>query len=187
MSQLSPQSIRSLCRLSFDHDPMIMPFSERTVHEATGLTGGLSCAGYDIHLSKLTSVLDDDRRPTFLMPIKTEMVDGVTHWTIPPQTGALGSTVEKFNIPNNIAMHYFNKSSLARKFINAAATLAEPGWSGWLTLELYNSTDKPTKLIQGQPIGQVVFVAMDCTTEAPYSGKYQNQGNHPVQAKREDA
>jgi len=179
-----------MCRSSNDHQPLIAPFIERTVHKATGLSGGLSCAGYDIHLEDLKAVVRPDRKPAFLMSYKTK--SRLPHpkgtgllWEIPPQTGVLGVTRERFVIPSNICMHYFNKSSLARQFIHAAATLAEPGWQGWLTLELYNSTDKPIVLHQGQPIGQVVFNLLDEPSQSPYTGKYQNQPCVPIQAVQE--
>ena len=185
--QLSPQTIRTLCRSSADHAPMITPFIERTVHNRSGLSGGLSCAGYDVHLQNLQTVLDDNHKPRFMMPFRAKMDGGLIVWTIPPQTGVLGVTAEMFTIPKDVVMHYFNKSTLARRFINAAATLAEPGWRGHLTLELYNSTDNPIQLIQGQPIGQVAFMKMDAPSETPYSGKYQDQPDYPVQAIHENA
>lgn len=178
--QLSPQTIKwySNCPAR----PMIVPFHERHVH-STGLSGGLSCAGYDVHLGpKLERPLDEAGLPLFN---NGEIVyrDGV--WSVPARTGVLGVTKERFNIPTNICMQYFNKSTLARMFINAAATLAEPGWCGHLTLEIYNQTDYRIDLIPGQPIGQVIFNQLDKASASPYKGKYQNQEAIPVQATKE--
>lgn len=184
--QLSPQSIRTLCRKSEDHEPLISPFIERTVHKETGMSGGLSCAGYDVHLADVKAVIVDGQK-AFHEPYRISSAYGDDiMWTIPPHTGVLGVTNERFCIPNNLALHYFNKSTLARKFINAAATLAEPGWHGYLTLELYNNSDNFISLYQRQPIGQVVFMMLDAPSENPYSGKYQGQEAAPVQAKREE-
>ena len=183
--QLSPQTIRSLCRESDYERPLISPFKERHVHGLTGLSGGLSCAGYDISLKGIQTVMRDGRSPRFLMPFKTQSKHGKLIWTIPPHTGVLGVSAERFCLPNNIVMHYFNKSTIARMFLNAAATLAEPGWCGYLTLELFNSTDVPFDLYQDQPIGQVAFMQMDSASDAPYNGKYQNQPDSPIQALKE--
>lgn len=104
---------------------------------------------------------------------------------ISARTGVLAVTKEKFHLPDDICMFYFNKSTLARKFINAAATLGEPGWHGHLTLELFNQSDHAVTLHMDQPIGQVVFHKLDVPSETPYAGKYQGQEAVPVEAKRE--
>ena len=178
--QLSPQTIKWYCECP--SQAMIDPFTERHVHK-TGLSGGLSCAGYDVHLGRgLERPVDADGNPAFDRgPIK----QAAGLWIVPPRTGVLGVTKERFNIPPHIAMQYFNKSTLARRFINACATLAEPGWCGHLTLEIYNQTDRVVYLQEGQPIGQVVFHELDKRSAFPYKGKYQNQGYEPVQAKEE--
>lgn len=174
--QLSPQTIR---KLNFEHG-MITPFREHYQHEASGLSGGLSCAGYDIHLKNLAKASNEHGEDCFIgNPV---LNDGL--WYIPPRTGVLGVTEERFNLPKDVAMSYFNKSTLARWFTEAAATLAEPGWCGHLTLELYNASDFCVTLQEGQPIGQVVFNQLDQPSESAYSGKYQNQKAEPVQGLR---
>ncbi len=173
--QLSPQTIR---KLNFEHG-LITPFREHYQHTESGLSGGLSCAGYDVHLNRISIVMKDEERLFDYGFSNTE--DG---WFIPPRTGVLGVTEERFNLPNDVAMSYYNKSTMARWFIEAAATLAEPGWRGYLTLELFNSTDQVIELIKGQPIGQVVFNRLDQPSESAYSGKYQNQKAEPVQGLR---
>lgn len=171
--QLSPQSI--------EEGGFITPFRPESYrHQPSGLSGGLSCAGYDVHLGdELLLPMDDDGFPLFDLPVQAE-VDG---WVIPPRTGVLAVTVEHFALPSHICMHYFNKSTLARRFFNACATLGEPGWHGHLTLELYNQTDRPHRLHKGQPIGQVIFMPLDKPSSQPYAGKYQAQANAPVSAR----
>lgn len=173
--QLSPQTIR---KLNFECG-LITPFREHYQHKESGLSGGLSCAGYDVHLKHISIAMKDEERLFDYGFSNTE--DG---WFIPPRTGVLGVTEERFNLPNDVAMSYYNKSTMARWFIEAAATLAEPGWCGYLTLELFNSTDQVIELIKGQPIGQVVFNRLDQPSESAYSGKYQNQKAEPVQGLR---
>ena len=172
--QLSPQTIRYLS----ERKNLITPFQEHYNHEPTGLSGGLSCAGYDVHLAEITLAIDKKRNFLFDEIVTFEYPLG--SWVIPPRTSVLGSTIERFDIPNDICMHYYNKSTLARRFLDASATLAEPGWKGHLTLELSNRTDKYISVMRGQPIGQVIFMQLDAITESPYQGKYQNQGNIPV-------
>lgn len=173
--QLSPQTIRTL---NFECG-LITPFREHYQHKESGLSGGLSCAGYDVHLAKVSNVYKDGQRL-----FNHEVSPTGDGWVIPPGTGVLGVTRERFNLPTDVAMSYYNKSTMARWFTEAAATLAEPGWSGYLTLELFNSTDRAIELIKGQPIGQVVFNRLDQPSESAYSGKYQNQKAEPVQGLR---
>ena len=167
--QLSPQTIERF--------GLISPFQRKHVHAATGMSGGLSCAGYDVHMGEELVGLDLFKDKPF------KQDQGC--WVLPPRTGCLAVTVERFKLPDNVCMLYFNKSTLARQFLNACATLGEPGWEGHLTLELYNQTDANHILVPGQPIGQVIFNQLDESSAFPYRGKYQGQGAAPVQAKRE--
>jgi dCTP deaminase len=171
--QLSPQTIRVL---SIEPDPLITPFREAYRDPKSNLSGGLSCAGYDLHMdATLVPVEGFSRQPYRSFDRQ--------HWVLPARTGCLANTVERFCIPQNMAMHYYNKSTLARKFLIACATLGEPGWHGHLTLELYNQTDTDMTLYPGQPIGQAVFIRMDHASAQPYKGKYQDQGAVPVSAR----
>jgi len=173
--QLSPQSIE---RLSLDPiAQLIQPFDRRHVHEQSGMSGGLSCAGYDVHMGDVLQGLTIFER----QPFKQDQ----GYWVLPPRTGCLAVTAERFRLPVDICMLYFNKSTLARQFLNACATLCEPGWEGYLTLELYNQSDANHILIPGQPIGQVIFNRLDQPSAFPYRGKYQGQAAVPVEARRE--
>lgn len=171
--QLSPQTIR---KLSVENG-LITPFREHYQHEASGLSGGLSCAGYDIHIADIREPMKDDTRLFDKFPTPIHDVG----WSIPPQTGVLGVTLERFELPNDVAMAYFNKSTLARWFFDAAATLGEPGWRGHLTLELFNNTNRFIPIYKNQPIGQVIFNQLDEPSDAVYEGKYQDQKAEPVQ------
>jgi len=71
-----------------------------------------------------------------------------------------------------------DKSSLARRGLAAQNTVLEPGWRGFLTLELTNHGTKPIRLEAGQPIAQILFHTVTGVVE-PYSGKYQDQGQGP--------
>lgn len=181
--QLSAQTIAKLSDGSHE-PPLIEPFRYKYVH-SVGLSGGLTCAGYDVHLADCIDVNGATGERVFDHGLSTVRRGGDIVYIIPARTGVLGVTKEKFNVPADMCMQYFNKSTLARWFINAAATLAEPGWSGHLTLEIMNDTDKAVELIKGQPIGQVVFNRLDERTVSAYNGKYQKQEAKPVQGRKE--
>jgi len=63
-------------------------------------------------------------------------------------------------------------------------TVIEPGWEGWLTLELVYHGWKPLHIPAGAGIAQVIF--HQTTDRAAYTGKYQNQPDEPVKAKESE-
>jgi dCTP deaminase len=77
----------------------------------------------------------------------------------------------------------YNKSTLARRFIIMPTTVAEPGWRGYLTLEIANLSCHRVTILEGMPIAQVVFEFLDEPTKQPYEGKYQDQEPEPVPAR----
>lgn len=186
MTVLSAQSIRKLCLEYYTHptievyesdNAMVSPFVEKTVFE--GKSYGLTAAGYDIRIAQ-----------------------DVILW---PGDFVLASSVEYFRIPKNVRGTLWNKSSWARKGLDQSQTILEPGWEGYLTLELKNINSPfywtenqtvhyksrkyfekhPNEIFNikaGSPIAQITFEWLDMETDRPYTGKYQNQANQPVGA-----
>lgn len=129
----------------------IVPMHPRTVSQ--GMTFGLSPAGYDIRL-------DQDV-------------------VLEPGDFLLASAKEYFEMPDILLGIVHDKSSLARKGVSVFNTVIEPGWKGYLTLELKNQGHKTLYLGKGSPIAQVVFHMLDEPTQMPYNGRYQNQASGP--------
>ncbi len=125
----------------------IKPFCERT--KEFGMSYGLSAAGYDIRIAE---------------DIYLNKGDFV-----------LASSLEEFNMPNNLLAYVKDKSTWARQGIAVQNTVIEPGWKGYLTLEITNHSKLPITFKQGMPIAQIVFHELKEPTEQPYDGKYQNQ------------
>tara|TARA_R110000868_G_scaffold304136_4_gene564648 strand:+ start:2718 stop:3197 length:480 start_codon:yes stop_codon:yes gene_type:complete len=159
MADLSAQSIRA--------NNIIYPFHERTLFESKSykpMSFGLSCCSYDV-------------RAEF-------DADGVReHVIVPPGGAVLVSTIEHFNMGNFFNGKVLDKSSWARRLLVVQNTLIEPGWRGFLTVELTNHSRKYITLERGVPIAQIVFTLLDKPTEQPYSGKYQDQGRGPQAAR----
>jgi dCTP deaminase len=154
---LSAQSIRTRC-LEWT-PPLLVPFVERGVSPG-GRSFGLSAASYDVRI-------DED--------------------VIVPALGfVLASTVERFHLPNDLAGTVRDKSSWARLGLAVQNTHLDPGWCGYLTVELSNHSDAAIRIASGEPIGQIVFELLDQPTELPYSGKYQNQERGPQSARHEE-
>ena len=132
----------------------ILPCHERTVLH--GMSYGLSHAGYDVRIAE-GCMLD-------------------------PQESCLASTVEEFLMPNDLVAFVHDKSTWARRGLSLFNTVIEPGWSGFLTLEIVNHSTNPLRLLSGDPIAQIVFMRMEEPAEKPYAGKYQNQKRGPQEA-----
>jgi dCTP deaminase len=131
---------------------LISPFCEKTLFE--GRSYGLSAAGYDVRIAQ-------------------------TIW-LWPFWGRLASTIERFDMPVDVAAEVKDKSSNARIFVLVQNTFIDPGWRGYLTLELTRGLPWPIRIKAGTPIAQIIFKYLDEPTEIPYRGKYQDQQEGPV-------
>lgn len=104
---------------------------------------------------------------------------------------SLGASLERFTMPNDVLGIVHDKSTWARRGLTVQNTVIEPGWQGWLTLEmlftpLASRPDEEWNQIRieleaGWPIAQIVFHRIDRATSG-YEGKYQDQGPNPQEA-----
>jgi len=97
---------------------------------------------------------------------------------IPPNSFALGRTVEYFKIPDDILVICVGKSTYARCGIIVNVTPLEPGWEGYVTLEFSNTTPLPAKIYANEGICQFLFFRGDQKCQTSYSqrnGKYMKQ------------
>lgn len=150
-------SAQSIRRLCQGENPLIVPFVERGVFD--GRSYGLSACTYDCRIAQRC----------------------VLRHEVPE----LVSTVERFCLPANVCGSLLDKSSLARRSVSAFNTHLDPGWEGFLTVELVNLGFECVELVAGAPLCQIKFEWLDEETELPYRGKYQNQENWPVVARHE--
>lgn len=104
----------------------------------------------------------------------------VNNGCVKPQAFGLASTQETITLPHTIVAQVMGKSSLARDGLEIHATSGwlDAGFSGQITLELYNKSRRPIQLREGMAIGQVVFFET-APCERPYGtergSKYQYQ------------
>jgi len=126
----------------------VTPFHERT--KEFGMSYGLSAAGYDIRIAEDVDILFGEF--------------------------SLASSMEHFNMPDDVLAYVKDKSTWARQGLAVQNTVIEPGWKGYLTLEL-TSHQKTLFIKKGMPIAQIVFHRLEAATEQPYDGKYQNQAS----------
>lgn len=95
---------------------------------------------------------------------------------------ALGSSVEEFDMPDNLMGRVLNKSTWARQGLDASMTTnIEPGWRGFLTIELVYHGHEDLLIPAGSGICQVIFETI--AEPAEYVGKYADQPPGPQPAK----
>ena len=136
---------------------MVTPHHERSV--VRGMSYGLSSAGYDVRIAQ-----------------------DVLLW---PGRFVLASTVERFDMPPDVLGSVADKSTWARRGVAVQNTIIEPGWRGFLTLELTMHAWRVLRIRAGDPIAQIIFHQLAAATTAPYRGKYQDQPSGPVPAREE--
>ncbi len=93
-----------------------------------------------------------------------------------PHQFALAATKEIVTLGNNISAMALGRSSIGRMglFVENASWV-DPGFSGTITLELYNATDVPIRITRGMEICQLVFLYNKSEAIDGYRGKYQGQ------------
>lgn len=131
-------------------DPMLS-----TKQRAHGVSHGLGEAGYDVRIKQAVTL----------------------H---PFRRFRLASTVERFQMPNNLVGIVHDKSTWARRGLSVFNTVIESGWHGWLTLKLVYHGRGILRIPAGAGIAQVLF--HELAEPAEYTGKYNGQPDRPVQA-----
>jgi len=159
---------------------MIEPFADSQVRNGV-ISYGISSYGYDIRVADEFKIFNKD---------KTDVIDP-KHFDaramvdykgevclIPPNSFALGRTIEYFRIPRDVLTICLGKSTYARCGIIVNVTPFEPEWEGFVTLEISNTTPLPAKIYANEGIAQVLFFVADEHCESSYAdkkGKYQAQ------------
>ena len=155
-----------------DAAPIIDMLDSKEIYN--GMSYGLSELGYDIRIKQSVHFKMTPSGPV------TIVNDVRTGNTLMEGRFALASAIEEFDMPADLAGQVFDKSSWARHGLSLFNTVIEPGWKGFLTLELVFQGNKDIYIPAGSPIAQVVFSPVANPIE--YRGKYQNQGDNPVAA-----
>jgi dCTP deaminase len=159
---------------------LIAPFAGEQIKKSN-ISYGLSSFGYDIRLSnefKLFSppedlIVDPKKMSEDLFRyLKTDVC------TIPANSYLLAKSLEYFKIPDNVLGIVLGKSTYARCGVIVNVTPLEPGWEGFLTISISNTTLRPVKIYAREGIAQVVFFESEQNCSLSYrdkKGKYQKQ------------
>jgi dCTP deaminase len=142
----------------------------------------------DLHVDDRFRVFANSRYPYIdvkkEMPDLTEIVEVAEPepFILHPGEFGLGSTLERVALPDDMVARLEGKSSLGRLglLIHSTAGYVDPGWDGYLTLELSNVANLPITIYPGMKIGQISFFRLTTPAERPYGStgtrsKYQGQ------------
>jgi dCTP deaminase len=94
---------------------------------------------------------------------------------------ALGITLESITLPDDLVGWLDGRSSLARLglMVHVTAHRIDPGWSGNIVLEFFNSGKLPLALRPGMAIGAMSFETLTGPAQRPYTkradAKYRGQ------------
>ena len=155
---------------------VIDPFDETCVQPSS----------VDLHVDSEFRVFQNNRYPYIDVmkpqPDLTELVEVKEGdpFILHPGEFVLGSTLERVALPDDLVARLEGKSSLGRLglLIHSTAGYVDPGWDGYLTLELSNVANLPITIYPGMKIGQISFFRLTTAAETPYGAagnKYQGQ------------
>ncbi len=134
-------------------------------------------ASVDIRLGDTFSVVEDTSGGVVSMAqeIRYKQLRADRYLLLPGQF-VLATSVEYVTLPDDVTAFVEGRSSLGRMglFIQNAGWV-DPGFSGEITLELFNANRCAIELQAGRRVGQLVFARMDASALHPYRGKYQGQ------------
>ena len=174
-----------------------MIFSDRTIKEAIASgrieidpfdASYIQPSSIDLRVDRLFRVFENHKYPhidpkaaQFDLTTMVE-VEGDEAFILHPGEFVLGSTLERVRLGNDIVARLEGKSSLGRVglLIHSTAGFVDPGFDGYLTLELSNVATLPIAIYPEMKIGQISFYQLTTEADAPYGSasdgsKYQGQ------------
>jgi len=98
-----------------------------------------------------------------------------------PGDFVLATTIESFELPDNLLARLEGRSSLGRLgiVVHSTASIFEPGWRGKVVMEMGNMGRIPVALYPGMRVCALTFEKLTTSVEVPYSrkkgAKYMNQ------------
>ncbi len=159
---------------------MIEPFNESLCSEGV-ISSGVGSYGYDMRIADDFRIFTG-REGGILDPKSANQEDFEDFkgdvCTIPPNSFALGRSLEYFRIPRDVLVICFGKSTYARSGVIVNVTPLEPEWEGHLTIAVCNTAPLPVKIYANEGIAQLVFLGAGEPCETSYAdraGKYQAQ------------
>lgn len=191
---LGADDIASLCTGDVQ---MITPFLDYKISKLESgfkaISYGLSGAGYDIRCKALYRTVKNPEFPeidpknpesSILVPMDTFCDESGVWVPLAPHGAYKGVSHEYFQMPSDVLGLCVGKSTLARVDTVQHITPIEPGWFGYLTMEIVNVSDYPVRFYLNEGVCQVLFIPVSCHTS--YTGYYQGQNEQRPYAATEN-
>jgi len=159
---------------------MIEPFVENQRREGV-ISYGLSSYGYDARVApefKIFTNVDSAVVDPKQFSSQSFVDRKADTCVIPPNSFALGRTIEYFRVPRDVLVICLGKSTYARCGIIVNVTPLEPEWEGHVTLEFSNTTPLPARIYANEGACQFLFLKGEGPPEVSYAdrgGKYMRQ------------
>lgn len=176
---------------------MTLIFSDRTIKEsiASGRVGidpyeesYVQPSSVDLRVDRFFRVFENHKYPHIDPRTRQEDLTSIVEcsdgepFVLHPGEFVLGSTLERVTLGNDVVARLEGKSSLGRLglLIHSTAGFVDPGFDGFLTLELSNVANLPIAIYPAMKIGQISFYQMTTPADTPYGSaesdsKYQGQ------------
>lgn len=145
----------------------IEPFSWKYVH---GIGIDLRVSNEIFRLRRNDLVLDT-HSPHNLRHYYVEEI--AKSFVINPDEHILACTMERIELPTDLAGLVHLRSTFARLGLSLSLGLVSPGFEGQLTLEIMGGSF-PVRVYVGDAVFCILFLKLASETE-PYKGRYQNQ------------
>lgn len=174
-----------------------MIFSDRTINQAIAQgriyidpfdSSYVQPSSVDLRVDRFFRVFENHKYPHIdpkaSQPDLTTLVevDDEEPFILHPGEFVLGATFERIRLGNDIVARLEGKSSLGRVglLIHSTAGFVDPGFDGYLTLELSNVANLPIAIYPEMKIGQISFYQLSTEADNPYGStsagsKYQGQ------------
>lgn len=174
-----------------------MIFSDRTIKEAieNGRVGidpyepsYVQPSSVDLRVDRFFRVFENHKYPHIDPRARQEDLTTIVEcsegepFVLHPGEFVLGSTLERVRLGDDVVARLEGKSSLGRLglLIHSTAGFVDPGFDGYLTLELSNVANLPIAIYPAMKIGQISFYQMTTPADTPYGSarsdsKYQGQ------------
>lgn len=140
-----------------------------------GVSHGLAEVGYDIRIKQDVEF----RRKLYPAGYRWDVIIDGEITTVDGRF-CIASAMEEFQMSPDLVGVVHDKSTWARHGLSVFNTVIEPGWQGFLTLELVYHGNDDLFIPAGAGIAQVLF--SEILAPASYDGKYANQPDRPVPA-----
>lgn len=103
---------------------------------------------------------------------ETKVADGEP-FILQPGDFVLATTIESFQLPDDLLARLEGRSSLGRLgiVVHSTASIFEPGWKGNVVMEMGNMGRMPVALFPGMRVCALTFEELSSPAQVPYNRK----------------